>query len=107
MSDFKSYNQGRKSESNSTNENTESKENREQQPNPQYAANLAAQIAKAFYGKSQKDVWQTILAQAEQGKRDGTLTNEDLENFYRTVYPLVDGVKRQKLKSIIAKLKQV
>lgn len=107
MSDFKSYNQGRKSESDSTNENKESKENREQQPNPQYAANLAAQIAKAFYGKSQKDVWQTILAQAEQGKRDGTLTNEDLDNFYRTVYPLVDGVKRQKLKSIIAKLKQV
>ena len=107
MSDFKSYNQGRKSESDSTNENKESKENREQQPNPQYAANLAAQIAKAFYGKRQKDVWQTILAQAEQGKRDGTLTNEDLDNFYRTVYPLVDGVKRQKLKSIIAKLKQV
>ena len=107
MSDFKSYNQGRKSESDSTNENKESKENREQQPNPQYAANLAAEIAKAFYGKSQKDVWQTILAQAEQGKRDGTLTNEDLDNFYRTVYPLVDGVKRQKLKSIIAKLKQV
>ena len=108
MSDFKSYNQGRKSESDSTNENGgESKENRGQQPNPQYAANLAAQIAKAFYGKSQKDVWQTILAQAEQGKRDGTLTNEDLDNFYRTVYPLVDGVKRQKLKSIIAKLKQV
>lgn len=107
MSDFKSYNQDRKSESNSTNENKESKENREQQPNPQQAANLAAQIAKAFYGKSQKDVWQTILAQAEQGKKDGTLTNEDLDNFYKTVYPLVDGVKRQKLKSIIAKLKQV
>ena len=107
MSDFKSYNQGRKSESDSTNENKESKENSGQQPNPQYAANLAAEIAKAFYGKSQKDVWQTILAQAEQGKRDGTLTNEDLDNFYRTVYPLVDGVKRQKLKSIIAKLKQV
>ena len=107
MSDFKSYKQGRTSESNSTNENKESKENSGQQPNPQYAANLAAEIAKAFYGKSQKDVWQTILAQAEQGKRDGTLTNEDLDNFYRTVYPLVDGVKRQKLKSIIAKLKQV
>ncbi|MGN0824183.1 MAG: hypothetical protein ACI4MB_03840 [Candidatus Coproplasma sp.] len=112
MSDFKSYNQARKSENDSTNENKENKENKGKQPdpqqaNPQYAANLAAQIAKAFYGKSQKDVWQTILAQAEQGKRDGTLTNEDLDNFYRTVYPLVDGVKRQKLKSIITKLKQV
>lgn len=107
MSDFKSYNQGRKSESDSTNENKENKDNKGQQADPQQAANLAAQIAKAFYGKSQKDVWQTILAQAEQGKRDGTLTNEDLDNFYRTVYPLVDGVKRQKLKSIISKLKEI
>ena len=106
MSDFKSYNQGRKSESDTTNENKENKENKGKQPDPQ-AANLAAQIAKAFYGKSQKDVWQTILAQAEQGKRDGTLTNEDLDNFYRTVYPLVDGVKRQKFNSIISKLKDI
>lgn len=119
MSDFKSYNQSRQNTEN-TEKEAKGKSDAGQpnsgqsgagqtagQGNPQQAANLAAEIAKAFYGKSQKDVWQTILAQAEQGKRDGTLTNEDLDNFYRTVYPLVDGIKRQKLKSIIAKLKQI
>ncbi|MGN1060349.1 MAG: hypothetical protein ACI4QN_01315 [Candidatus Coproplasma sp.] len=104
MSDFKSYNQNRRSEN--TQEDKKQEDTR-RQPDPQQTANLAAEIAKAFYGKSQKDVWQTILAQAEQGKRDGTLTNEDLDNFYKTVYPLVDGVKRQKLKSIISKLKEI
>ncbi len=104
MSDFKSYNQSRQNKP-GTEDNAE--EAKTQQPNPQQTANLAAEICKAFYGKSQKDIWQTILAQAEQGKRDGTLTNEDLDNFYRTVYPLVDGIKRQKLKSVIAKLKEI
>ncbi|MGN0806107.1 MAG: hypothetical protein ACI4MC_03635 [Candidatus Coproplasma sp.] len=108
MSDFKSYNQNRQSEGADglKNQGTEQKSG-SGQPDPQATANLAAEIAKAFYGKSQKDVWQTILAQAEEGKRNGTLTNEDLDNFYKTVYPLVDGVKRQKLKSIIAKLKEI
>ncbi len=70
-------------------------------------ANLAAAIAKAFNGRSEKDVWTAILAQAEQGKRDGTLTNADLDNFYNAVAPLVDGYKRQKLKGVIARLKQI
>ncbi len=70
-------------------------------------ANLAAAIAKAFGGKSEGQIWQTILKQAEQGKRDGTLTNADLDNFYAALSPLLDAFKRQKLKQIITKLKAI
>lgn len=73
----------------------------------QSTVNLAAEIARAFGGKSEGQIWQTILKQAEQGKRDGTLTNADLDNFYSAVAPLVDGFKRQKLRQIIAKLKAI
>lgn len=112
MSDFKSFNQSRRSEGADGNRKQESKTGSETgtktgQGDPQAVANLTAEIVKAFYGKSQKDVWQTILKQAEEGKRNGTLTNDDLDNFYKTVYPLVDGVKRKKLKSIIDKLKEI
>ena len=69
--------------------------------------NLAAAMAKAFQGKSEGQIWQTILEQAEQGKRNGTLTNADLDNFYAALAPLVDGYKRQKLKQIISKLKAI
>ena len=69
--------------------------------------NMAAMLAKAFEGKSEGQVLQTIIAQAEQGKRDGTLTNADLDNFYNTLAPLLDGFKKQKLRSIIARLKQI
>lgn len=68
---------------------------------------LAKAISQAFNGKSQGDILKTILAQAEQGKRNGTLTNDDLDNFYNALYPLLDGFKRQKLKQIIAKLKAI
>lgn len=67
--------------------------------------NMAAMMAKAFAGKSETQILQTIIAQAEQGKRDGTLTNADLDNFYNALAPLLDGFKRQKLRQIIAKLK--
>ena len=69
--------------------------------------NLAAAMAKAFQGKSEGQIWQTLLQQAEQGKRNGTLTNADLDNFYAALAPLVDGYKRQKLKQIITKLKAI
>ena len=69
--------------------------------------NLAATIAAAMNGKSQGQLLQTIVAQAEQGKRDGTLTNSDLDNFYAAIYPMLDGFKRQKLKGIIARLKSI
>lgn len=75
--------------------------------NVEQTVNMATTLAKAFSGKSEKDVWQTILAQAEQGKRDGTLTNADLDNFYNVLSPMLDGFKRQRLKSIIAKLKTI
>ncbi|MGN0812224.1 MAG: hypothetical protein ACI4MQ_01785 [Candidatus Coproplasma sp.] len=108
MSDFKSFNQSRQEKGARKEEiRKEKTASKTGQGDPQAVANLTTEIAKAFYGKSQKDVWQTILAQAEEGKRNGTLTNDDLDNFYKTVYPLVDGVKRQKLKSIIAKLKEI
>ena len=94
MKDFKSY-------------KPEENNNDEKPQNVEQTVNLAAAMAKAFNGKSEGQIWQTILEQAEQGKRNGTLTNADLDNFYAALSPLVDGFKRQKLKSIISKLKSI
>lgn len=94
MKDFKNY----KPEENG---NTKGASNEQ----VEQSVNLAAAMAKAFEGKSEGQIWQILLQQAEQGKRNGTLTNADLDNFYNAVSPMVDGFKRQKLKQIIAKLK--
>ena len=70
-------------------------------------ADMMAMLAKAFGGKSEAQMWRAVLAQAEEGKRNGTLTNQEIDNFYATVAPMLDGFKRRKLKEIIEKLKAI
>lgn len=67
--------------------------------------NLVNVIAKALKGKGEGQLLQTIIKQAEQSKKNGTLTNADLDNFYNNLAPLLDGFKKAKLKQIINKLK--
>lgn len=106
MKDFKSYTQNNgNSGANTT--NTDSKNTTSKNDNLNQTVNMASMLAKAFNGKSEGQILQTIIAQAEQGKRDGTLTNADLDNFYNTLAPLLDGFKRQKLRGIIQKLKSI
>ncbi len=101
MKDFKSYTQSGGSATDATGAQSGSSDNYNQ------TVNMAAMMAKAFNGKSEGQILQTIIAQAEQGKREGTLTNADLDNFYNTLAPLLDGFKRQKLRQIIQKLKSI
>ena len=49
----------------------------------------------------------TIISEAERGKREGTLTNADLDNFYTALSPLLDGFKKRKLKEVIMRLKSI
>lgn len=110
MKDFKSYtqNSNQRKDAEQAGANASAPENGAGNTNGlNQTVNMAAMLAKAFNGKSEGQILQTILAQAEQGKRDGTLTNADLDNFYNTLAPLLDGFKRQKLKSVIAKLKAI
>ena len=114
MKDFKSYAQN----TNTGNNGGTNAQNNGQSATPSggqggtdknlnQTVNMATMLAKAFNGKSEGQILQTILAQAEQGKRDGSLTNADLDNFYNALAPMLDGFKRQKLKAIIQKLKAI
>ena len=68
---------------------------------------LAKILTKAMSGKSESQIFKTVLAEAERGKREGTLTNADLDNFYTALSPLLDGIKKRKLKEVIQKLKSI
>ena len=71
------------------------------------AEELAKKIAGAYDGKSNADMLRNILAEAEKSKRAGTLSNEEIENFYQTFSPMLDSEKRKKLRAIVEKLKQI
>ena len=99
MNDFKSY---RDAQNKSGGETPST-------PDTQYnnTVEMAKIISKAMHGKSTLQIMQTIIAEAERGKREGTLTNDDLDNFYSAVYPVLDGPKRKRLKEVIARLKNI
>ena len=71
------------------------------------AVEFAKIISKSMNGKSEGQLLKTILAEAERGKREGRLTNADLDNFYTALAPMLDGYKRKKLKDVIIKLKNI
>ena len=113
MNDFKSYSEDKKRNTYTQNDS----EIRQEQsatkgtalPTEQLnnTVEMAKIITKAMNGKSTAQIMQTIIQEAERGKREGTLTNADLDNFYAALSPILDGVKRRKLKEVITKLKNI
>ena len=73
----------------------------------QSAEELTEQIAQAYNGKSSAEMLKNVLIQAEQSKRAGTLSNEEIENFYQSFAPMLDSAQRQKLRAIVDKLKEI
>lgn len=71
------------------------------------AAELTKKIAAAYDGKSSGTMWADILQEAEKSKRAGTLSNEEIDEFYRQFSPFLDGGQRKQLKSVVEKLKKI
>ncbi len=71
------------------------------------AEELTKKIASAYRGKNSADMWKDILSQAEKGKRAGTLTNEEIDNFYQSFAPMLDARQSKKLKEIVERLKSI
>ena len=71
------------------------------------AEDLARQIASAYNGKSNADMLKNILLEAEKSKRAGTLSNEEIENFYQSFSPMLDSLQRKRLRAIVDRLKDI
>lgn len=67
-----------------------------------------AQNAAARYnGKNENELVSEIFARAAEGKKNGTLSNAEIDAFYRQISPMLDGAKRKKLQKIVEKLKSM
>ena len=71
------------------------------------AEDLAKKIASAYHGRSNADMLKSILLEAEKSKRAGTLSNDEIENFYQTFSPMLDTTQRKRLRAIVEKLKEI
>ena len=86
---------------------TPSNENTIESGVTQNAGELAEKLANAYNGKSDAEMWKSILAEAEKSKRAGTLSNQEIEAFYQNFSPMLSGFQRKRLREIVDKLKNI
>lgn len=67
----------------------------------------AQKIAASYNGKNEAELTRDIFARAAECKRNGTLTNEQIELFYSQLSPMLDGPRRKKLKKLVEQLKNM
>lgn len=70
----------------------------------QRARQLEEDISR-YEGKSEDELFNTLLAQVEQGKRDGSFTSEGLSSFIKSVSPMLTEEQRAKLHNIANKIR--
>ncbi|MBE7101103.1 MAG: hypothetical protein E7364_05780 [Clostridiales bacterium] len=71
------------------------------------AADLTKKLAAAYNGKSNAAMLQNILREAEKSKRAGTLSDAEIENFYQSFAPMLDGAQRKRLRAVVERLKNI
>ena len=64
-------------------------------------------IAQKFDGKSNGDLLKAIYEEALKGKRNGTLTNAEIDNFAAMLSPMLDDKQRMVLKKVVNELKKL
>ena len=62
-------------------------------------------LFKKFEGKSEDEIVSLILKTAENRRAEGTLSDREIDDFYNTIYPVLDEKKREKLDKIVALIK--
>ena len=58
-------------------------------------------LAGKYEGADEKEIISAIIAEAEKGRRNGTLTDEALKSFEATVSPMLTPEQRKKLSGVV------
>ena len=63
-------------------------------------------LASKYEGKSADEMMAAILAEAEKGRKNGTLSDADIDKFVAVVSPMLSDKQRKMLKTVVARLKK-
>ena len=61
---------------------------------------------KGYEGKSEDELVASIMSVAAQKRKEGTLTDEELDRFYAMLAPNLSAEQKRKLDEIVATLKK-
>lgn len=68
---------------------------------------MVKNLSNKFDGKSTGDLLKAIYYEAEKGKRAGTLSNADIDNFSYMISPFLDERQKKYLTKIVNELKKI
>ena len=68
---------------------------------------MTRKIAMAYHGTSNANMLRAILEEAEKSKRAGTLSNEEIETFYQSFAPMLNGFQKKQLRAVVERLKEI
>ena len=71
------------------------------------ASELTKKLASAWNGKNTRQLLSEILSQAEKSKRQGTLTNEEIDEFYSQFSSFLSPAEKRTLGAVVQRLKEI
>ena len=84
------------------NENT----NNNNQNNQSAKMDLLKTLAKRYEGASEDEIISAIMLEAEKGRKRGTLSDKDVDNFANMLYPMLNPSQRKKLAEVVNRIKK-
>ena len=76
----------------------------QQQNNGAY--DVLKNFASKYEGASKSDLISAIKKEAEKGRKNGTLSDSDIDNFANMLAPMLNPAQRAELKKIVSDLKR-
>ena len=64
-----------------------------------------AELSAAYEGKSADEIMKAILKEAEKGRKNGTLSDKDIDNFSDMISPMLNAEQRKTLGKVVKRLK--
>ena len=66
-----------------------------------------AKLASNYEGKSADEIMLAIIKQAEVNRKNGKLTDSEIDSFSSTVAPFLNPTQRKTLESVIERIKSI
>lgn len=63
-------------------------------------------FAGKYEGASENELISEIMKEAEKGRRNGTLSDSDIDRFKNMLEPMLNSAQKQKLHKVIEKIKK-
>ena len=73
---------------------------------PSGLSEMVKALAGKYDGATEEELIRAIVLEAEKGRRNGTLSDADIDKFVSMLAPMLDEKKRKKLYAIAEKIKK-